>query len=85
MGRSVRRRFALLVLRSRCFRVESARVCLGSYRVVVRNASTNIETVLARIPDLLDSCLHEHTVEVALMKFHTTYLPELSEGPLGAG
>ena len=22
---------------------------------------------------------HEHTVEVALMKFHTTYLPELSE------
>ena len=27
----------------------------------------------------------EHTAEDILVKFHTTYLPELSEGQLGAG
>ena len=28
---------------------------------------------------------HEHTAESALVKYHTTFLPELSEGPLGVG
>ena len=27
----------------------------------------------------------EHTAESALVKFHTTFLPVLSEGPLGVG
>ena len=28
---------------------------------------------------------HEHTAEVALVKFGTIFLPELSEDPLGVG
>jgi len=44
------------VLRQRCLRVESARVCLGSHHEVVRNASVVVETGLAAVPGSMVVC-----------------------------
>ena len=41
-------------------------------------------TVLNRMCNSIADC-HEYTAVVALVKFRTIFLPELSEDPLGAG
>ena len=46
---SVRRRFALRGSSATLSRVETARVCLGTYREVVRNARMDIDTGLAGV------------------------------------
>ena len=46
---SVRRRFALRGSAATLSRVETARVCLGSYREVVRSARMVIDTGLAGV------------------------------------
>ena len=47
------------------------------------NAGTREEL---RMPECVRNAnRHEHPAEVALVKFHNTFLPELSEGELGVG